>query len=93
MCTIIIIIIIIIIIHHEETLFSVIFFQPTEIFSDHVSSESSKHSADSIETIARSLSRNIHSSEVIDSRRVRQDSFNVLGLDESDSVFSSGKDH
>ena len=62
-----------------------------EMFSDPVTTESTFHSADSIETIARSLSRNIHSSEVIDSRRVRGDSFSALGLDESDSVFSSGK--
>ena len=62
-----------------------------EMFSDPVTTESTFHSADSIETIARSLSRNIHSSEVIDSRRARRDSFSALGLDESDSVFSSGK--
>ena len=67
--------------------------QPTEMFSEPVTTETTYHSADSIETIARSLSRNIHSSEVIDSRRARGDSFSALGLDEADSVFNSGEYH
>ncbi len=65
------------------------------MFSDHVStSESTYPNPDKLETIAKSLSRNIHSSEVISDtppRRSRQDSFNIFNLDESDNIFENGK--
>ncbi len=77
----------------------ILFFQPSEMFSDHVSTatDSSFHGnpdASKLETIAKSLSRNIHSSEVISdspARRARQDSFNIFNLDESDNIFENGE--
>ena len=61
------------------------------MFGEYGTSDGTTHSADSIETIARSLSRNIDSSEVIHSTRLRHNSsLSVLGL-EDDSIFSSGR--
>ncbi len=61
------------------------------MFSEDVTDDSSSHTAKSIEKIEYSLSRELHSSELLDPTRVRHDSLSQIGIDPNDSIFSTGE--
>lgn len=61
------------------------------MFSDQTPDDTNYHTADSIETIARSLTRNIHSSEVIASKDSKHNhGFDSLSFEMSEPDFNSG---